>query len=48
MNDPHVALIELTSQVRGAPWMQLNRNDTRAGGDERASYRSSSGPDVEN
>jgi hypothetical protein len=28
--------------------MQLNRNDERAGRDERASYRSSSGTDVEN
>ena len=28
--------------------MRLNRNDPRAGRDERASYRSSSGTDVEN
>jgi hypothetical protein len=47
-NDRHVALIELIPQVRGALWMQLNRNNARTGGDERASYRSSSRTDVEN
>jgi hypothetical protein len=47
-NDPHVASIELTSQVGGALWMQLNRDDARPGRDERSSYRSSSGTDVEN
>jgi hypothetical protein len=40
--------MELTPQVGGALWMQLNRNDARAGRDERASYRSSSGTDIEN
>jgi hypothetical protein len=40
-------LSELTSQVLGALWMQLNRNDTPAGRDERASYRASSGTHVE-
>ena len=47
-NDRHVALTELIPQVRGALWMQFNRNDARTGGDERASYRSSSRTDVEN
>ena len=47
-NDRHVTLIELIPQVRGALWMQLNRNNARTGGDERTSYRSSSRTDVEN
>jgi hypothetical protein len=47
-NDRHVALIELVPQVRGALWMQLNRNNARTGRDERASYCSSSRTDVEN
>jgi hypothetical protein len=33
---------------RGALWMQLNRHDARSGRDERMSYLSSSGTDVEN
>jgi hypothetical protein len=41
-------LIELIPQVRGALWMQLNRNNARTGRDERASYRSGSRTDVEN
>jgi hypothetical protein len=36
-NDRHVASIELIPQVRGALWMQLNRNNARSGCDERAS-----------
>jgi hypothetical protein len=47
-NDLRVALIELIPQVRGARWMQLNRNNARTGRGERASYRSSSRTDVEN
>jgi len=47
-NDRHVTLIELIPQVRGALWMQLNRNNTRTGRDKRAGYRSSSRSDVEN
>ena len=47
-NDRYVALIELIPQVRGALWMQLNRNNARTGRDERAGYRSSSRTDVEN
>jgi hypothetical protein len=47
-NDRHVALMELSPQVRGAPWMQLNRNNARSGGDEGASYRSGSRTDIEN
>jgi hypothetical protein len=47
-NDRHVALIELIPQVRGALWMQLNRNNARTGRDERASDRSSPRTDVEN
>ena len=43
-NDRHVALIELIPQVRGSRWMQLNRNNERAGRGERASSRT----DVEN
>src|ERR1035441_2439251 len=46
-NDRHIALIELVPQVRGALWMQLNRNNARTGRDERASYRSGSRTDVE-
>lgn len=47
-NGRHVALIELIAQVRGALWMQLNRNNARTGRDERASYRSNPRTDVEN
>jgi hypothetical protein len=47
-NDPHVALMELIPQVRGALWMQLNRHNARTGRDEGASYRSGSRTDIEN
>lgn len=47
-NHRHVARVELVPQVRGALWMQLDRNDSRTRCDERASYGSSSRPDVEN
>jgi hypothetical protein len=47
-NDRHVALMEPIPQVRGALWMQLNRNNGRTGGDERARYRSGSRTDIEN
>jgi hypothetical protein len=47
-NDRHGALIELVPEVRGALWMQLDRDNARAGRDESASYRSSSRTDVEN
>ena len=46
-NDRHLALIELIPQVRGALWMQLDRNNARTGCDERASYRPCSRTDVE-
>ena len=46
-NDCHVALIELIPQIRGALWMQLNRNNPRSRSGECASYRSSSRTDVE-
>jgi len=47
-NDRHLGLIELIPQVRGAVWMQLDCNNARTGGDERAGYRSCSRTDVEN
>jgi hypothetical protein len=47
-NDRQVALTELFPQVRGAPWMQLNRGNGRHGRGRRASYRSSSCTDIEN
>ena len=48
VNDRHVASIEHFPQVRGALWVQLNRDNARTGRDERTSYRSSSRTDVEN
>ena len=47
-NGRHVALIELIPRVRGALWMQINRNNVRSSRGERASYRASSRTDVEN
>jgi hypothetical protein len=46
-NDRHVELTELIPQVRGALWMQLNRDNARTGRGERTSYRSSPRTDVE-
>jgi hypothetical protein len=37
-NDRHHALIEVIPQIRGALWMQLNRDNARAGRDQRGSY----------
>lgn len=47
-HDRHVASIELIPQVRGTLWMQLDRDDARSDGGERAGYRSAPRTDVEN
>jgi hypothetical protein len=47
-NDGHAALTEMTPQISGALWMQLNRDNVCVRRDERLGYWSSSRPDVEN